>query len=96
MSKIEKWFDCNGVELHEGDKVRDTGTGKEERVYVCHPYGQFDDLSLGVNASNDKFLENHPDMPREIYPFIAFPFTVVDGKRVLKDFEKVVPSHANS
>lgn len=85
-----RWFDCNGVELHAGDKVRDIDSGKEELVYECHPSGRPDELNLGLNASNEKFLELHPERSREIYPFNNFSFRTVDGKRCLMDYEKVV------
>lgn len=89
MSKM-RWFDRNGVELHEGDTVRDVDSGKEELVYECHPTDYPEDVSLGLNASNEKFLELHPTWPREIYPFSNFGYEVVNGQRWLKDYEKVV------
>ena len=89
MSKM-RWFDRNGVELHDGDTVRDVDTGKEELVYACHPVDYPEDESLGVNASNEAFLELHPEWPREIYPFSGFTYITVDGQRRLQDYEKVV------
>lgn len=85
-----RWYDCHGVELHEGDIVRDIDSGKEEPVYACHPKGYPEELNLGLNASNEKWLENHPDWPREVYPFNNFAHTAcLDGNH-LKDYEKVV------
>ena len=86
----QKWFDCHGQELKAGDRVREVNTGKVELVYACHPAGEPNDLSLGLNASNEKFLELHPGWPREIYPFSEFICTERDGKRCLVDYEKVV------
>lgn len=89
MKKI-RWFDCNGAEIHDGDTIRDTDTGKEELVYECHPAGRPDELSLGINASNERFLELHPECSREIYPFSGFFYTFKDGERHLLNYEKVV------
>lgn len=86
----QKWFDCHGQELKAGDKVREVDTGKVELVYACHPAGEPNDLSLGLNASNEKFLELHPGWSREIYPFTNFRYDVRDGKSCLLDYEKVV------
>lgn len=84
------WFDRNGVELHEGDTIRDVDSGKEELVYACHPSGRPSELSLGINASNEKFLELHPESSREIYPFSGLFYKIVDGQRHLLSYEKVV------
>ena len=87
---INRWFDRNGVELHDGDTIKEVSTGKLERVYACHPAGEPDALDLGINASNEKFLELHPSWTREIYPFNDFAYDIVDGKSCLIDYEKVV------
>ena len=71
MSK-QRWFDRNGVELFEGDTIRNVYSGKEERVYACHPNGDPDNETLGINASNEAFLKLHPECPREVYPFSNF------------------------
>ena len=90
MSK-QRWFDCDGVELHPGDTVRNMCTGRVEKVYECHPDGRPDQLSLGVNASNDKFLERHPEFRREVYPFDNFEYYLKSpGHRCLMEYEKVV------
>lgn len=89
MSK-QRWFDRNGVELSDGDTVREINSGKEELVYACHPDGYPDELSLGLNASNERFLELHPAWHREIYPFSNFSYKMVNGERRLQDYEKVV------
>lgn len=84
------WYDRNGVLLVDGDIVREVDTGEEELVYECHPNGYPDQLSLGINASNERFLELHPEWSREIYPFSNFSYKFVDGKRCLTNYEKVV------
>ena len=89
MSNV-RWFDCRGAELHEGDKIRDIDTGKVELVYACHPAGRPNELSLGINASNEKFLEHHPEFSREIYPFSGLFYQIVGGQRRLVCYEKVV------
>lgn len=89
MSK-QRWFDCRGRELHAGDMVRGIGTDKKEMVYECHPKGNPDELNLGLNASNERFLELHPEVHREIYPFDEFSYHVNDGQRWLTSYEKVV------
>lgn len=93
MSKRERWFDCNGVEIHEGDKIRYIGPdsdGGEELVYACRSDDFSEPESLGLNASNEKWLETHPNCPREIYPFSNFKYSFYHGRRLLRDYEKVV------
>ena len=89
MSKI-RWFDRNGVELHDGDIIVDVDSGKEEKVYACHPADDMDSESLGINASNEAWLARHPDRCREIYPFTNFAYKTVNGQRHLAFYEKVV------
>ena len=89
MKKI-RWFDRNGAEIFEGDTLRCVCTGREERVYECHPEGCPDEVSLGLNASNEKFLELHPDWSREIYPFSGLFHEIRNGKRYLVEYVKVV------
>ena len=88
MSKL-RWFDCNGCELKEGDTVKDIYTGRLDKVYACHPADYPEETSLGLNASNEEFLELHPEWPREVYPFSAFEHKLVDGQRWLTEYEKV-------
>lgn len=85
-----RWFDRNGVELRQGDTVREVNSGKEDLVYECHPAGFPEYLGLGLNASNERFLELHPSRAREIYPFSDFEHRVVNGQRWLTHYEKVV------
>lgn len=89
MSK-QRWFDCNGVELHEGDTVRHAGSSREEQVYACHSVEDPDIETLGVNASNEAFLKQHPEWTREVYPFSNFQYRTVNGERHLVFYEKVV------
>lgn len=90
MSK-QRWFDCEGVELHAGDQVKDLCTGKVEKVYECHPDGRSDNVNLGLNASNEKFLKLHPEFLREVYPFDNFEYYLKPpGHRCLMQYKKVV------
>ena len=89
MSK-KRWFDRNGLELKDGDKVRNIFSGKEEPVYACHPDGRPDQLNLGLNATNEEFLKRHPEWPREVYPFDNFEHLLIKGQMRLVDYEKVV------
>lgn len=90
MSK-QIWFDCNGVELHDGDTVRDITTRKTETVYACHPEGRPDELSLGLSATSEAFLKRHPECNREIYPFDQFEYYLKPGgRRCLTEYQKVV------
>lgn len=84
----EKWFDCYGAEIKDGDVIVDIHSGKHERVYECHAVDDPDTLRLGINASNEKFLELHPFWPREIYPFSEFGYRTVKGKKCLLDYRK--------
>lgn len=86
----QRWFDRNHVEIFEGDTIRNVDTGEEELVYECHPEGRPDKLSLGINASNERYLELHPEKTREIYPFSGFFYTFQDGDRCLTEYERVV------
>ena len=90
MSKRRRWYDRNGVEIHEGDTVRDVLCGKEELVYACECSAFPEEESLGINATNEAWLKHHPDWPREIYPFESFICFTKEGKNCLEDFEKVV------
>ena len=90
MSK-QRWFDRNGYELHEGDTIRNIYNGKEELVYACHPDGNPDNETLGINASNEAFLKLHPEWPREIYPFTNFASKLNKNcQPELSFYEKVV------
>lgn len=90
MSKI-RWFDCNGIEINEGDTVRNIHSGEEELVYECHPVDCPEDVSLGLNASNEDYLRLHPDCAREVYPFSDFEYlTTAVNQNCLVDYEKVV------
>lgn len=89
MSKT-RWFDRNGVELHEGNTIMDILNGELEKVYACHPADDPDNESLGINASNEDWIARHPDRSREVYPFSNFAYKMVDGQRHLTFYEKVV------
>lgn len=64
-----KYFDKNGVEIKEGMTIR-MGDGSEEIVYsTTDVYGN---TNLGINASNEKYLNKHPYANREYYPLCNF------------------------
>ena len=86
----ERWFDHKGVEIYEGDTVRDISTGDEELVYACSSSAHPGKETLGVNASNEAFLKNHPERAREVYPFTNFTNVPHEDGRKLVFYEKVV------
>ena len=58
------YFDKNGNQIKAGMDIR-MADGSFERVYeTTDAYGNPD---LGINASNEDFLCNHPDACREYY-----------------------------
>lgn len=59
-----QYFDKNGKEIKAGMIIMDS-EGNKEAVY---------DLGedLGLNASNERYLETHPDVTREYYPLYQF------------------------
>ena len=64
------YYDKNGTEILAGMHVR-MEDGSIEKVYATtDAYGQPD---LGINASNEAFLKNHPDCVREYYSLSCFP-----------------------
>lgn len=71
--------DKNGIGIREGMKIAHKDEKKPELVYACG------DNDLGINASNEKFLEIH-NTDREFYPLCIFD---------LKDWEivEVTPEH---
>ena len=64
-----KYYDKNGDEILEGMRLR-MEDGSIEKVYATtDAYGEPD---LGVNASNEAFLKNHPEWAREYYSLSNF------------------------
>lgn len=59
-----KYYDKNGNEILAGMHLR-MEDGSVEKVHAV--LNAFNEEDLGINASNEAFLENHPDCPREYY-----------------------------
>ena len=56
-----KYYDKNGNEILAGMHLR-WEDGSVQKIYAT--INAFDEEDLGVNASNEAFLENNPDCPR--------------------------------
>ena len=71
-----RYFDKNGVEIHEGDMVR-SFLGNVYKVYLT------EDGELGTDATNPKWIETGRAVPCE---YGIYPFTEEDMKllRVIK------------
>ena len=64
-----EYYDRNGNEIQAGMHVR-MEDGSIEKVYATtDAYGEPD---LGISASNEAFLENHPEWAREYYSLSNF------------------------
>lgn len=64
-----QYFDKNGVEIKAGMTIR-MEDGSLELVYdTIDSYGNPD---LGINASNEEYLERHPYASREYYSLCNF------------------------
>lgn len=63
-----EYYDKNGKEIKAGMVIKHD-SGDVEKVYP-----NWDGDDLGVNATNEQFFENHPnvDMRRQIYPLSQF------------------------
>ncbi len=59
-----RYFDCNGDEIQAGMQIRMEDGSIEEVYATTDAYGNED---LGINASNEAYLELHPFAPREYY-----------------------------
>ena len=72
------YVDKHGEEIKAGYTI-DVGDGEPEMVYECRDqYGAED---LGINASREEYLKNHPWARREYYPlsiFAAKDITILD------------------
>lgn len=64
-----QYYDKNGNEIKGGMTIR-MEDGSLELVYETDDgYGNHD---LGINATNEAFLERHPDWDREFYSLSMF------------------------
>ena len=70
-----QYFDKNGVEIKSGMTLR-MADGSEELVYdTTDAYGNPD---LGINASNEEYLERHSYARREYYSLCNFDMSEVE------------------
>ena len=62
------YFDKNGKQITAGMYIKHINGDIEE------VYSNWDHDDLGINASNKKFNENHPEsnIPEQIYPLSQF------------------------
>lgn len=80
-----QYFDKNGKEIKAGMKLR-MEDGSAELVYdTTDQYGNAD---LGINATNEAFLLEHPNWQRECYSLSSFntttqpiPYLILPPKR---------------
>lgn len=69
------YFDKNGNRIEAGMDIR-MADGSIERVYeTTDAYGNPD---LGINASNEAYLERHPYADREYYSLCNFDLRKVE------------------
>ena len=70
-----QYLDKNGVEI-KGSMTLRMADGSEELVYdTTDAYGNPD---LGINASNEEYLERHPYASREYYSLCNFDISEVE------------------
>ena len=69
------YFDKNGNQIKAGMDIR-MADGSIEQVYeTTDAYGNPD---LGINASNEEYLERHPYASREYYSLCNFDMSKVE------------------
>ena len=64
-----QYFDKNGKEIKAGMKIL-MEDGSIEMVYDTED--QYGNPNLGINASNEEYLERHPYASREYYSLCNF------------------------
>ena len=70
-----KYVDKNGIEIKAGMTIQ-MADGSHELVYDTQDaYGNAD---LGINASNEEYLERHPFASREYYSLSTFDMSEVE------------------
>ena len=73
------YYDKNGNEILAGMHVR-MEDGSIEKVYATtDAHGRSD---LGISASNEAFLKNHPDCVREYYSLSQFQSSLKNSEIV--------------
>lgn len=66
---MEAYYDKKGQEISDNSILR-MEDGTLEHVYRCQD--QEGEEDLGINASNEAYLRNHPDAEREYYSLSNF------------------------
>ena len=87
-----QYFDKNGKEIKAGMKIL-MDDGSVEMVYDTEDaYGN---PSLGINASNEAFLEAHPNWAREYYSLSMFKQSSIEiclsEQEIRAELEKLTP-----
>lgn len=70
-----KYFDKNGIEIQAGMSIQ-MADGSLELVYGTTDSAGNPDL--GINASNEEYLHNHPDASREYYSLSDFDMREIE------------------
>ena len=70
-----QYFDKNGKEIKAGMKIL-MEDGSIEMVYDTED--QYGNPNLGINASNEEYLERHPYASREYYSLCNFDMSEVE------------------
>ena len=73
--RLFHYFDKHGREIKEGMLIR-ISDDPPERVYACSTQDMDEDL--GVNASNEAYLKQHPDAEREYYSLSNFRADIIE------------------
>ena len=82
-----QYFDKNGVEIKSGMTLR-MADGSEELVYdTTNAYGNPD---LGINASNEEYLERHPYSRKRINQIVNSQILIRSKQRKGFFFSKTV------
>ncbi len=71
------FYDKNGMQITAGMHLR-FADGSTEKVYDC--IDSFGNPCLGINASNDAYMQAHdiPECEREFYPLTNFNLREVE------------------
>ena len=87
-----QYFDKNGKEIKAGMKIL-MEDGSIEMVYDTED--QYGNPNLGINASNEAFLELHPNWAREYYPLSNFRVTGIEvcpsEQEIRAELEELAP-----
>lgn len=87
-----QYFDKNGKEIKAGMKIRMEDDNIEMVYDTVDAYGN---LNLGINASNEAFLELHPNWAREYYPLSMFNMTGIEVRpseqEIRAELEELAP-----